>query len=145
MTRTITTALAAVTVCTGIFVATAQAHQGSMGKMDKPASKTYTGCVAAGEMNGTYTLTHATASQDAMKKDDGMGAMGHEEMGKTLALQGQNVDFSKHVGHKVSVTGHDVETAMGKPDAMAPANGMGKTLPAFSVTSIKGVAGSCGM
>lgn len=145
MTKKITTVLAAVAICTGVFVAAPQANQGTMGKMDKPAAKTYTGCVAAGEMSGTYTLTHATASQGAMKKDDGMGAMGHQETGKTLALEGKDVDFSTHVGHKVSVTGHDVEMAMSKPDAMSPANGMGKTLPSFSVTSIKGIAGSCGM
>lgn len=130
MNKKITTALAAVVVCTGAFVATAQASQDAMGKMEKSAAKTYTGCVAAGETSGTYTLTHATSSQDAMKKDD---AMGHDDMGKTLALEGKNVDFSKHVGHKVSVTGHDGEMAMGK------------TPPSFSVTSIKGIAGSCGM
>src|ERR671915_275875 len=42
-------------------------------KMDQMAKdQTYTGCVAAGTMAGTFTLTHITADhmgKDAMKKD----------------------------------------------------------------------------
>ena len=71
-------------------------------------------------------------SKDAMKKDAWHGRDGPSGMtDKTLALEGKNVDFSKHVGHKVSVTGHDVEMTMGKPDAMAPSNGMGKDAAEF--------------
>ena len=149
MHRKFTTALAAVAVCTGAFVVAAQASQGTMGKMDKPAAKTYTGCIAAGQTTGTFTLTHAaeagmgkdSMSKDGMKKD----AMAHDMADKTLALEGKNVDFSKHVGHKVSVTGNDASSTMGKPDGMAPSNGMGKDLPSFSVTSIKAIEGTCGM
>ncbi|MEY4634898.1 MAG: hypothetical protein RJA55_696, partial [Acidobacteriota bacterium] len=45
-------------------------------KMAKPMGKdkTYTGCIAAGDVAGTYTLTHVTAEmamrgQGEMKKD----------------------------------------------------------------------------
>lgn len=144
MHRKFTTALAAVAVCTGAFVVAAQASQGTMGKMDKPAAKTYTGCIAAGQTTGTFTLTHAAEAgmkKDAMSKD----AMAHDMAEKTLALEGKNVDFSKHVGHKVSVTGNDASSTMGKPDGMASSNGMGKDLPSFSVTSIKAIEGTCGM
>lgn len=130
-------------------------------------TKTYTGCVAAGQMAGTFTLTGATEApmakdamakdnmaKDAMKNDamksdamksDAMShdAMGHD-MGKTLALESKTVDFSKQVGHKVSVTGSDVASTMGKPDAVAPADVMAKPLPAFAVTSLKTLATTCG-
>lgn len=144
MHRKFTPALVAIALCTGAYVATARAGQDAMGKMDKPAAKTYTGCIAAGQTTGTFTLTHATEA------GMGTGSMGHDAMAhdmadKTLALEGKNVEFSKHVGHKVSVTGHDASSTMGKPDGMAPSSGMGKGLPSFSVTSIKAIDGTCGM
>jgi len=45
---------------------------------------------------------------------------------------------AKHVGHKVAVTGLDSAMAMGKDT-------MGKGMPAWSVTSLKMVAATCGM
>jgi hypothetical protein len=52
----------------------------------------------------------------------------------TWALARSAVDLSKHLGHKVTVTG---SPAQGKMDAM------GKGVPAFTVTSLKMVAASC--
>jgi len=131
--------------------------------MDKPTPKTYEGCVAAGPTTGTFLLTHAAeavTAKDAMAKDSmskdtpASGAMGKDAMAtsKTLALEGKAVDFSKHVGHQVSVTGTEVPAmAMAKPDATAPmgnSDAMAKKDPPaqkFTVTAFKMIATSCKM
>lgn len=124
-------------------------------RMAKPMGKdkTYTGCIDAGPSAGSFTLTHAMAdkgmSKDAMSKD-GMGkdAMKKDTMGKdamaptSLAISSTAVDLSKHVGHKVAVTGG---MDMAKPDAMARPSEMDTKMPAFSVKSIKMIAATCTM
>jgi len=130
------------------FVAHAQDKMGKPMEMGK--EKTYTGCIEAGAEAGVFMLTHATAEmamgkamgKDAMKKDamgkDAMAkdAMKKDEMGKggmdmsTLSLASKSIDLSKHVGHKVNVTGRD--------------DAMGKGMHAFSVSSLKMVAATCG-
>ena len=136
-----------------ILAVAAIGHVGSaQDKMAKPTGmgkeKTYTGCIAAGDMTGTYTLTHATAEmamgKDAMKKDamkkDTMGkdTMGKDAMAKPMAIESKAIDLAKHVGHKVSVSGPDRAMPMGKDT-------MGKGMAAWSVTSLKMIAGTCGM
>jgi hypothetical protein len=145
MNRTITASLTILALTTTGHLAFAQ------DKMAKPMGKekTYTGCIEAGTATGTYSLTHATADmsmgKDAMMKKDDMkkDTMGKAPMGNdammTMAIESKSVDLSKHVGHKVSVTGTESAMAMAKPDAM------GKAMPALSVASIKMVAASCGM
>ena len=137
-----------ITPAVTILAVAAMSHvAGAQDKMAKPMGmakeKTYTGCVAAGEMAGTYTLTHAMAEMamggDAMKKD----TMGKDSMAKPMAIVSKSVDLAKHVGHKVSVTGPDSAMAMGK-DSMGK-DTMGKGMPAWSVTSLKMVAATCGM
>jgi pentapeptide MXKDX repeat protein len=131
-------------------------------KMDKMAMKdvTYSGCIEAGSVAGTFTLTHLAAEdhmgKDAMKK----GTMKKDTMAKdsmskdamapeTLTLSSPSVDLGKHLGHKVSVTG---SAAHGKMDAMAKdtmakdtmaKDGMTKSDSAFTVQSLKMVAASC--
>jgi pentapeptide MXKDX repeat protein len=122
-----------------------------MDKMDKMEMKdtTYTGCVEAGSAPGTFALTHLGADdhtgKDAMKKETmGKDTMAKDGMSKdamaptTLSLTGSTVDLSKHLGHRVSVTG---SAAHGKVDAMG--DRMGKGAPAFTVKSVKMVAASC--
>jgi pentapeptide MXKDX repeat protein len=128
---------AAVTI---LAVAAFSTAIGAQDKMAKPMAKdkTYTGCIAAGEMAGSYNLTHAMSDMamgnDAMKKD----TMGKDAMAKPMAIESKSVDLSKHVGHKVAVTGS--EHAMGmKSDAMA------KPMAAWTVTSIKMIAATCEM
>jgi hypothetical protein len=117
------------------------AKDDKMGKMDGP-TKTYTGCVEAGSEAGAFTLTHVMAAdhmgKGAMQKDtmknDAMGkdAMAHDTtMPTTLTLTGKSVDLSKHVGHKVTVTGSAGQDAMEKG------------MSAFTVKSLKMVASSC--
>jgi len=124
-------------------------------KMDKMEMKdaTYTGCIEVGSTAGTFTLTHVAddhMAKDAMKKDtmkkDTMknDTMGKDTMATTLTLTSASVDLSKHLGHKVSVTGsaaHGKMDAMGK-DTMAK-DGMAKDASAFTVKSLKMVAASC--
>jgi len=121
-------------------------------KMDKMEMKdtTHTGCIEAGSAPGTFVLTHLTADdhmgkdtmkKGVMKKD----TMAHDTMGKdamaptTFSLSSASVDLSKHVGHKVSVSG---SSAHGKMDAMEK-DTMAKGTPAFTVKSLKMVAASC--
>ena len=74
--------------------------------------------------------------KDAMKKD----AMGKDKMSPaTLAIASKTVDLSRHVGHKVSVTGAEAGTGM----SMAKPDSMGKSTPAFSVTSLTMIATTC--
>ncbi len=128
---------------------------GTMAKGDKMDKKemmdaNYTGCVEAGSAAGTFMLTHvATADhmrKDMMKKD----AMEKDTMTKnsvtkdamaptTLTLTGSPVDLSKHLGHKVSITG---SLAHEKMDAMEKGT-MGKSAPTFTVKSLKMVAATC--
>jgi len=136
-----------------ILAVAAMSHvAGAQDKMAKPMGmakeKTYTGCIAAGEMAGTYTLTNAMAEMamggDAMKKD----TMGKDSMAKPMAIESKSIDLAKHLGHKVSVTGPDSAMAMGKDTMGKDTMGkdtMGKAMAAWSVTSLKMVAATCGM
>ena len=71
---------------------------GAQDKMAKPMGmakeKTYTGCIAAGEMAGTYTLTNAMAEMakggDAMKKN----TMGKDSMAKPMAIVSKSIDLA---------------------------------------------------
>ena len=128
----------------------AMAKDGKMDKMETP-TKTYTGCLAAGAETGTFTLTHVMADdhmgKDAMKKDamksDTMSkdAMKKDSMSKdnmahdtSMTMSSKSVDLSKHIGHKVTVTG---SSGPDKTDAM------GKNMSAFTVKSLKMVSASC--
>ncbi len=127
-----------------------------MDKMDKMEMKdaTYTGCIEAGTAAGTFMLTHVSGDhmgKDAMKKDTmAKDGMGKDAMASAnLTLTGSSVDLSKHVGHKVSITGsaaHGKMDAMGKDamgkDTMAK-DGMTKDASAFTVKSLKMIAASC--
>jgi hypothetical protein len=118
------------------------AQDDKMGKMDNMdgKTKTYTGCLAAGTEAGTFTLTHASADdhmgKDAMKNDAMKNdAMKNDAMKNDgLAVSSKSVDLSKHVGHKVTVTG---SSAADKMDANA------KSMSAFTVKSLKMVSTSC--
>ena len=126
-------------------------------KMDKMEmmDANYTGCIEAGSAAGTFMLTHVATvdrmGKDMMKKDamakdtmatDSMAkeGMNHESMvPTTLTLTGSSVDLSKHVGHKVSITG---SLAHEKMEAME--NGaMGKSTSTFTVKSLKMIAATC--
>jgi hypothetical protein len=108
-----------------------------------PASATLTGCVARGMTTGTYTLTNAAKEGEAIAKD--------ALQRLTVGLSSSDVDVSKHVGHKVSVTGSYArfEFVMGtagteKPAAAdAIADGDRKTTRTFAVKSLKMIADSC--
>src|SRR5260370_29090831 len=116
----------AVLVAAVLSVGAAAQSSGTMGKGDKMnkmemKDTTYTGCVEAGSEPGSFTLTHLAAEEhmgkEAMKKD----TMAKDSMAKdamapmALSVTGSSGDLSKHLGHKVSVTG---SPAHGKMDAM---------------------------
>lgn len=113
-------------MCVGVFSAGIHAQSGGQMKPMAPMAPmamdvTYTGCVEAGKTPQTYMLSHA--AKDAMMEP------------ATLNLTGTSVDLSKHVGHKVSVTGMPVmATSKDKMDKMPSS---------FTVTSLKMISGSC--
>lgn len=119
-------------------------------KMAKPMEmgkeKSYTGCIEAGAMADSFKLTHAEMAmmgkgmgKDAMKKDSmKKDTMGKPAMGMSMGIMSKSVDLSKHVGHKVTVTGMDDTMAMGK-------DAMGKDMHGFSVSAVTMVAATCGM
>jgi hypothetical protein len=144
----------AVLVAAVLSVGAAAQSSGTMAKgakMDKMAMKdtTYIGCVEPGSEPGSFALTHLAADdhmgKDAMKKDTmkkdtmAMDSMAKDAMAPmALSVTGSSVDLSKHLGHKVSVTG---SPAHGKIDSMG--KDMGKGATAFTVNSLKMVAASC--
>jgi hypothetical protein len=108
-----------------------------------PRNVTLTGCVARGTEPGTYTLTNITKAGDGVAKDAAPS--------RTVILSGTDVDISKHLDHMVAVTGPQAleMRAVGTtgperltiPDARKD-DGK-KTIPSFTVTSLKMVADSC--
>jgi hypothetical protein len=128
------------TILVAAAMSVAVGAQSGGDKMDKSISteKTYTGCVEAGSAAGSFTLTHVTADtgKDTVKKD----SMGKDAMApSTLTIAGTEVDLSKHVGHKVSVTGAEDKRETEKSVAVA------KGIPAFTVQSLRMIATSCEM
>jgi hypothetical protein len=129
MTRVIVGACVALAFTAGVG---AQDKRMAREKMDHMAmEKAYSGCVE-GSQTGSYTLTHwvmadakkSMKKADSMKKDDSMAPAP-----LALSAAAPSVDLSKHVGHKVTVTGTD-ENSM---------NGMAT----FKVKSLKMIGASC--
>jgi hypothetical protein len=104
---------------------------------------TLTGCVARGTSTDTYTLTGITKEGAPTAKDAAQRM--------AVVLSATDVDLSKHVGHRVSVTGslasepRPLGTAgTEKPAAtVATAEGEQKPLQTFTVTALKMIAASC--
>ena len=118
-----------------------------MGKMEKH-DQSYTGCVEAGKAPRTYVLTHLAATEDHMGKGEmAKDAMAKDSMGMshgamsptTLVISSKAVDLSKHVGHKVEVTGAPVKTDAMAKDSM----GMQAEGPAFTIKTLKSIGSSC--
>ena len=129
------------------FTAAAGAQDKKMApeKMDHMSmEKSYSGCVERSQ-TGSYTLTHSmiaaaktsmkadsmkadSMKADSMKNDD---AMTHDAMARALLglSAAPGVNLSKHVGHKVTVTGTDGGSM----------NGMAT----FTVKSLKVIGRSC--
>lgn len=118
--------------------------------------KTYTGCIATGDVTGSYKLTHVTAEMamghGAMTKDPtgkdttmGKGTMAKDAAAQSMVITSTSVDLAKHVGHKVSVTGpdHGMGAAMGKGDTMGKGTMAKGPAAAWSVTSLKMVSATC--
>ena len=120
----------------------------SMAKMGG-VDATYSGCIEATGA-GKFTLAHAVADTGSMaaesmkepsmkKNEKAMDTMKKDSMmSTTLMLSSTAVDLSKHVGHKVSVTG-SLAPKMASMDKGA----MEKEPAAFTVKSLKTVSGSC--
>jgi hypothetical protein len=115
-------------------------------------SATVTGCVAHGTAADTYLLTGAVRDLEPMAAPVPMAKEGAKT--ETLLLTGSDVDMSKHVGHKVSVTGTDIAAADrpvgtsgatdAKPGTDSATTNIGAKVPAgFTVKSLKMISASC--
>jgi hypothetical protein len=106
-------------------------------------SATLTGCVVQGVTAGTYILTNIIKDEQTNAKDGFVRT--------SLLLSSTDVDVSKHVGHRVSVTGvylsHGGMTSVPSMDKPAPteeiARGDKLTSGTFRVKSLALVADSC--
>lgn len=149
MTKTVLIAVVSL-ACSGT-VAAAQSDTPDKNMMNQTV--TVTGCVAAGEMSGSYLLTHAMMADAKMMAKDKM-AMDKAKMDSKMdkdkmmsdhmmsyALEGGG-DYKPHLGHTIEVTG-----TMEKPmTAMKPMTGMtDKPMkPAvLTVTSMKMISATC--
>lgn len=147
MKKTIST-VAVVAISMAVGAAAAGASQDSIPYLQRPATVnapgiTLTGCVARGTANDSYTLTEdiKAAASTAPKAT---------AMPELVALSGTEVDLSKHVGHKVAVTGSYAgsdgvvgTTGSEKPAAPAATDADKKQAKTFAVKSLKMVAASC--
>ena len=112
-------------------------------KMDQMAmEKTYSGCIESSQA-GTYSLTHSmiaetmksmkkgdsTMKGDPMMKNDAMAHDGMAPASLALSAAAPSVNLSKHVGHKVTVTGTVGDSMNG--------------IATFKVKSIKMIGASC--
>ena len=118
-------------------------------------SATVSGCVAQGTVADTYVLTGVVRDFDPTAPTAPPVPMAKEgSKPDTLLLTGSDVDMSKHVGHKVSVTGMDAAAADSpigtsgatdaKPGSDAAMAKTGARVPTgFTVKSLKMISGSC--
>ena len=127
-------------------------HDQTAKQNEKTKTTTLTGCVAAGTEPGTFTLTNVTREAGATTKSAPAGTSGTAKpMADSVMLMGNKVDFSKHVGHKVSVTGTPSDHGQGRDHAKTEKPGDHAKMPPtdtaqtmLTVTSLKMVATSCG-
>ena len=124
------------------FAVTA-AVMAAAGQSKPMAAKTMVGCIEKSE-SGSLALTHAMPAddmeksrmakngmaKDSMKKDSmSKDSMTKDMMMPVVELSSTKVDLSKHVGHKVSLTG--------------VAGDMMNGMATFTVDSLKMIAASC--
>lgn len=151
-----TSAIAVLAVAALVSTVGAAAQGGAMAKPTAMAGeKTYAGCVTAGAMAGSFTLTHASEEPSMAKGTMAKESMAKEPMAKdtmamtqTLSIASTVVDLSRHVGHQVSVT--VAERAMANSDAMskdtmAKPGAMAAPAPPLEVRSLRMVAPKCVM
>ncbi len=88
---------------------------------DAPKEHSMTGCLKAGPTAGSYMLTDL------------------EKGPKSVGIVSSSMDLSKHVGHKVEITG----TAVPEADAMKENKDVPKSPHYMKVTAMKHIAATC--
>jgi hypothetical protein len=146
MKKTIST-VAVVAISMAVSAAAAGASQDRIPELQRPGamnapSITLTGCVARGTANDSYTLAEENKARAAAPEA--------AKASMLVALSGTEVDMSKHVGHKVAITGSYTPTdgiagttGSEKPAASATLDNSTKSAKTFTVKSLKMVAASC--
>lgn len=146
MKKTVST-IAVVAISMAVSTAAAGLSQDGIPYLQRPTagsapSITLTGCVARGTTSGSYTLAEEKKAEATTPDVATPAAL--------VTLAGTDVDMSKHVGHKVEITGAyanaDVvagTTGTDRPAAPATTEGGKKAAKTFTVQSLKMVAGSC--
>jgi len=119
--------LACLSLCPLLFAqyGESQSNQDSMGQNKMGPAMTVTGCLKQGSEKGGYYLT----TND----------------GKVYELSGKS-DFGKHVGHTVTVAGHEEMMSKAEESKMEPSEkteASGKSYADLHVTSMKHVSETC--
>lgn len=150
MNKTIST-VAVMAISMAVSVAAVGISQERIPDVQRPratdaTSITLTGCVARGTASDSYTLTEEKKA--AAAAPDAAPAPGAAPSSELVALSSTEVDMSKHVGHKVAITGSykDADAVVGTTGAEKPAASPEtdkKTAKIFTVKSLKMIAASC--
>lgn len=148
MTKTMVTAAAA-TIAMAVGSAAATASQDRIPELQRPGAMnatgiTLTGCVARGTANDSYTLAEENKAAAAATAPEVATAR------ELVALAGTDVDMSKHVGHKVAITGTYASTegvagtaGLETAATTATIDSSKKAAKIFTVKSLKMVAAFC--
>lgn len=147
MNKTIST-VAVMAISMAVSVAAVGTSQERIPDVQRPGatdatSITLTGCVARGTANDSYTLTEEKKAAATATAPDAAPST------ELVALSSTEVDISKHVGHKVAITGsyNDSDAVVGTTGAEKPAPSASpekdKKAKTFTVKSLKMVAASC--
>jgi opacity protein-like surface antigen len=125
----------------------ASQSQPSSRSSDQDKTMTWTGCLEAGTVAGTYVLSNASASGSAQTPTKAPETAGAAAAGDKFVLSGAPASFniSSHVNHKVEITGtaSDMAAAGGaqsKAGQMASADTPTRTI---TVKSAKMVSDRC--
>ncbi len=130
-------------------------QSGQTGTMDNGRKVTLTGCLQAGTEPNTWILTNATTSSaKSTRNNQAPSEMARAESSYVLVPE-NGIDLSKHVGHRVRVTGNIEEgsSSTSPSTSNTGSSSMGSTgttgtqssanMTRFDVRTIKHVSNTC--
>lgn len=116
---------------------------GQSGMENSEHKITLTGCLQAGTEPNTYILTNATNSTaKGSSGNEAPSEMARAENSYVLVPE-SGIDLSKHVGHRVRVTGSMEEGAMSGSSGASGGSQSTTNMTRFDVKSIKHVSNTC--
>ncbi len=124
-----------------------QSGQSDKDKSSKQHKMTLTGCVQQGTEPNSYMLTNVTSDSARSKSDKAPSEMARAESSYILVPENSTMDLSKHVGHRVRVTGSIEDKGMTDMSSQSSQSSSSQTSSSnatrFDVKSIKHVSDTC--